>query len=351
MAKTARKHPSRPTVISVAKMAGVSIGSVSTVLNNRHLERRISAKTVQKIREVALKMGYLPHIGAKQLRSRGTAKNNVMLALITSFEAPIPLIHHFILAFRRAIAEGAFRRPNCDLSIMIEMFSAGRLKDMPGLLTGDHFNAGIIMNTIAEDDQFLNRSRLPYPVVLVNRIVPGYTSVIEAPYAGGRAAEILIQRRRSKLVVLHSKSLTQSTQSRVDSFLKRSYELLGLPSREIVARELSESGGYEAMKAYLRDRGQVDGLYAISDGLALGAYRAIKEEGMEIPRDIAVIGVGDYDIAPFFDPPLSCVGVSHRELAENASGLLLRQLEGRGGESRTMPIPVVETLRASSGHK
>ena len=88
---------------------------------------------------------------------------------------------------------------------------------------------------------------------------------------------------------------------------------------------------------------------AVSDALALGAYRAIKERGLTIPGDVAVIGVGDYDIAPFFDPPLSCVGVSHRELAEQASKLLLQQL-ARGSElGRTLSVPLVEALRASTG--
>ncbi|HVW22202.1 MAG TPA: LacI family DNA-binding transcriptional regulator [Opitutaceae bacterium] len=348
MPKSARKNSARPTVISVAARAGVSIGSVSTVLNNRHLERRISPETVQRIRQVALEMGYLPHIGAKQMRSRGGAKNNLILALITSFEAPISLINHFILAFRRAITEGSFRRTDCALSIMIEMYAAGRLREMPGLLSGDHFNAGVIMNTIAEDDHFLNRSHLPFPSVLVNRVVPGYTSVIEPPNAGARSAEILIQGKRSRLVVLHSQSLTQSTRARVDSFMQRSGELLGRASREVVANQLSETGGYEAMLAVLKSGTPPDGLYATSDGLALGAYRAIKERGLKIPRDISVIGVGDYEISPFFDPPLSCVGVSHQELAEKASRLLLRQLEGGGHEPQTVVVPVVETLRASS---
>jgi len=346
-----RSANQRPTVVSVAAAAGVSIGSVSSVLNNRHLERRISPATVRKIREVAQRMGYLPNIGAKQLRSRGSAKNNIVLALISSFEAPIPLINHFILAIRRAITEGKFRRKDYLLSLLIEMYPAGKLKEMPGLLTGDHFNGGIVMNTVADDDQFLSRSHLPYPVVLINRTIAGYTSVTEALHAGGRSAELLVERKRSHLVVLHSKSLTQSTQARVDSFIKRSDELLGRASREVVASELSETGAHEAMRAFFAAGGEIDGLYATSDGLALGAYRAIKEKGLDIPRDIAVLGVGDYEIAPFFDPPLTCVGVSHRELAERASLLLLKQLEGGAQQPQSVFAPTVEVLRASTGDR
>ena len=70
------------------------------------------------------------------------------------------------------------------------MFSAGHLREMPGLLTGDHFNAALIMNTTAADDAFLTRVHLPYSSVLVNRAIPGYASVVETATAGGRPAEI-----------------------------------------------------------------------------------------------------------------------------------------------------------------
>ena len=100
---------------------------------------------------------------------------------------------------------------------------------------------------------------------------------------------------------------------------------------------------------YLSTAAACEALYTVSDALALGAYRAIKEAGKRIPDDIAVIGVGDYEIAPFFDPPLSSVGVSHKDLAEQASQLLFKQLSGSSFPERT-PIPLLEILRSSSGH-
>jgi LacI family transcriptional regulator len=343
MPKASRKSSARVTVRSIAASAGVSIGSVSSVMNNRHVERRISLETVEKIRATAAKLGYLPNISARRLRSHGSVKNSVVLALLTSFEAPIPLVNHFLFALRQAMAAGS----NYAFSVMIDMFSAGQLKELPGLVTGDHFNAAIILNTIAEDDQFLTRTHLPYPVVLVNRIAPGYSSVIEASDSGVRPAEIFFKSKRRRLAVLHGNPLTQTTRARVDGFMHRANQLLGTPAAEVVADKLSETGAYEATKAFLGGKQRFDALYAVSDALALGAYRAIKEAGLRIPEDVAVIGVGDYQIAPFFDPPLSCVGVSHQQLAEQASQLLMRQLE-TAGSAVTVKVPVVETLRASS---
>lgn len=350
MPKTPAQLPRRITVKGIAELAGVSISAVSSVLNNRHVERRISVDTVQKIRDATVKLGYLPNINARRLRSGG-GKNNVVLALITSFEAPIPLVNHFIFALRQAMAAGKLPQAEGAFSVMIEMFPAGRLHEMPGLLTGDHFNAAIILNTTAEDDVFLTRSHLPYPVVLVNRRITGYAAVVEAPETGSRSAEILFRARRRRLAVLHGSPLTQTTRARVDGFLHRSAELIGRPVHEIKADKLSETAGYEAMRTFLARRSSLDGLYAVSDALALGAYRALKEGGLRIPDDVAVIGVGDYEISPFFDPPLSCVGVSHRELAERASRLLLRQLERGAGPAQTVTVPLAETLRISSGHR
>lgn len=335
----------------IAKLAGVSVGSVSSVLNNRHIERRIPLETAEAIRKAASQLGYLPNISARRLRSGTGPKNSVLLALITSFEAPIPLIHHFLLALRQAAESGALPREDYACSLMIEMFSAGHLRDMPGLLTGDHFNAAILLNTIPQDDLFLTRSHLPYPVVLVNRAIPGYASVLERDSCGTRPAEVFAKIKRSRLAVLHGSPLTQSTQRRVDRFMRRAAELLGSPAQEIVAEKLSEQAGYEATVAALASTApRFDALYAVSDALAVGAYRAIKEAGLTIPRDVAVIGVGDYPTASFMDPPLSCIGVSHVQLAELTSHQLIQHLLGQTNSPQTLHADAIETLRASTGH-
>ncbi len=339
--------PARVTVQNIAEYAGVSIGAVSSVLNNRHLERRISAETVLKIREAASKLGYMPNISARRLRSRASSRNSIVLALVTSFEAPIPLINHFIFALRNAAGRHA-SLANGTVSVMVEMFSAGRLRDLPGILTGDHFNAAMILNTTAEDDQFLQRSHLPYPAVLVNRSVPGYAAVFEDGLAGGRAAAILTDARCVQLGVLHGTPLTQITQARVDSFLRAASATLGQQPAEIPTENLSAEGGYQAMRAFLRSGRRLDGLYAVSDALALGAYQALKEFDQRIPRDIAVLGVGDYDTGPYFDPPLASVGVCHRAMADKASELLLEQLAHPGAPRLQVAMPVVENMRASA---
>lgn len=345
-----KKPDGRITVQAIADFAGVSIGSVSTVLNNRHIERRITQRTVEKIRSAAMQLGYMPNISARRLRGSHTVKNSVLLALVTSAEAPLALMNHFISAMREpAEAERGFTM-GVDFSLMIEIFSAGHLRDMPGLLSGDVFNAAIITNTAPQDDDFLQRSHLPYPNILVNRSIPGFSCVLENPSIGAMAADVLYKTGRTRFGIIYSSLLTQATSARVNSFLQRASELVGRAPAEIVSSALSEAAASQAMSDFLKKHPRVDALYATTDGLALGAYHAVKQAGLRIPEDIAVIGVGDHDNSPFFDPPLSSIGVAHSTIGRASGQLLLKQL-GRG---RFVPekveIPAQTALRASTGH-
>ncbi len=338
------------TVRSIAEAAEVSIGSVSSVLNNRHVERRISLDTVERIKAVAQRLGYLPNIGARRLRSGTSARRTLVLALITSYEAPLTLVNHFVSGLREVAHGPQESLMEESYLLLIDMFAAGRLSELPGLTTGAHFNAAIITNTTTEDDAFLARTPLPFPVVLVNRLISGYASVTEHADCGRRAAEILVGRQRKHLAVLHGSPLTQITKIRADSFRRRAAELTGNAVADIVAEGLSEGAAAKAMARFLQKKGNaIDGLYTVTDGKALGAYHAIREAGKRVPDDIAVIGVGDYDISPYFDPPLSTVGVPHSELGRAAARLLLERLRSPG--SRGMPgaqLDMVEHLRAST---
>lgn len=340
----------RVTVETIARHAGVSIGAVSSVLNNRHQERRISDGTVRRIQKAVIDLGYLPNISARRLRSKPGMRNSLVLGLVTSFEAPIPLINHFISALRSATARQQGPLADSTVLVTVEMFSAGRLSELPGILTGDHFNAAIILNTTAADDHFLETSQLPFSTVLVNRSIPGYASVFESREAGARAATVLAEAGRRNLAVLHGTPITQVTGARVESFLRGACACGNRQPHEVVTDNLSERGGYEAMRRFLSQGGRLDGLYAVSDALALGAYQALKEFNRRIPRQVAVVGVGDYEIAPYFDPPLSAVGVSHRDMADKASELLLAGLVAPQDERPQLALPIVENLRQSSGH-
>jgi LacI family transcriptional regulator len=187
--------------------------------------------------------------------------------------------------------------------------------------------------------------------VLFGRRIPGYCSVFaEMDQIGWEAAETLLQAGRKRLAILRPNLLTQATQARVEAFLKCSGEAGLQTPDDVVADTFSEGGAYAAMKRYLKKGGKADGLFSISDILAVGAYHAIKRRGRRIPEDIAVIGCDDIEYSAFLDPPLSTFSLRHGTMQEEAARLLVRRVLGQLDEIVRQSFSATRILRESTGH-
>lgn len=322
------------TIKEIAAKAGYSHAAVSSVLNGRAQERRISASAIRKVEDAARNLGYVPNIAARRLRSHESGTSQAVLAVITSFEAPLPLVSRAVCALQRCIEEtgAAYTR----FTVAIEMFRAGRLRELPGLLSNDRFSGAIIANTIESDDHFLEHTRVPFPVVLIGRIVPGYPSVLESADTGAAAARLLVEAGCRQCAMLAPALVTAANRARADQFAA-ALKQAGRPRPlELKCSDRSERAGYEAMHAHLAAERRADGVFAISDLLAVGAYHAVREAGLEIPDDICFAGVGDSESAPYLAPPLACVGSSEQAMHMEAARMLLRCFSG--GEVLRAPV-------------
>ncbi len=105
------------------------------------------------------------------------------------------------------------------------------------------------------------------------------------------------------------------------------------------------------MAGYLSSGGQCDGLFSVTDSLAIGAYPAIWPAGRRIPEDIAIVGVGDHEAGPYLIPPLSTFRTAQEELNRLAAKTLLGLLNGQKPRSLPIKIPITACLRESTGHR
>src|SRR5688500_14885466 len=120
------------TVHTIAQHVGVSAAAVSTVLSNRHEERRLASATVERIRQAVRELGYVPNVAARRLRAHDPEVRHLELGILTSFEAPLFLVSRALRQVQQAVDNRS--APGRRFSITIDMFHAGRLRDMPGLL-------------------------------------------------------------------------------------------------------------------------------------------------------------------------------------------------------------------------
>lgn len=315
----------------------MSIATVSSVLSNRHVERRIAAATVQKIQTAARELGYVPNMAGRRLRAHKSATRQFDLAILTSFEAPLPLVGQVLRAMQTAVDAATTEKTN--YAVTIEMFHAGRLSEQPSLLNANRYHGVIITNTLPEDDKFLEERIIPFPAVVMGRQLRGYCCVLEAPrYVGRQSAEILTKTGCHAPAIIHGKSLTHTTADRVAAFTEEVKKCLGRDPIVLVSEGLEAGPGGEAVAQFLATGNSLDGLFAVTDSLAIGAYQAIKRHGLSIPGDIKVVGVGDNELSEFFDPPLTTVAGANDAMVAEAIPMLFRMLDKGDGTAQEVHV-------------
>lgn len=312
------------TLKDIATEAGISPGAVSFVLNNTHEKRRISKPTVERVRKIARKLGYIPNIAARNLRFAGPMQSTLVLAIITSSKSPLTLVSHIFEGLQRIIRRSSSTR---HFVTNIVTFEPGKLNEIPGLIDGSFFNAAIITNTKKADDEFLAKTELPYPSIVIGRNIPGYSCFVPSLNAGNIAAKALLESGAKRPAVLFNAELTQATENRLNQFSEEIENKLQIKPLKISVKQHDEQSAYKTVLALLNKGCTFDGLFAVHDSLATGAYLALKEKGLQIPQGVKVIGIGDSEIPPYLDPPMSCAGAEESRVYEKAASLMLDLIE------------------------
>jgi len=120
------------------------------------------------------------------------------------------------------------------------------------------------------------------------------------------------------------------------------------PPAFILRGEYQDSGGYRAMRRLLARKRRPDGVFCFNDPVAAGAVKAILDAGLEIPRDIAVVGVGNVHYSDQLRVPLSTVDQSSAKVGQNAAELLLHLIEKHTRGTRQILLPAQLIVRNSS---
>lgn len=317
------KQKQKTTIYTVAKAVGVSPAAVSLALSNQ--PGRVSAETAEKIRRTANRLGYVPNLAGRRLRTQSGVRQ-IDLAIATSFEAPLALVGEWVRYLHDSTRQWAADE-NAHVSIAIELFHAGKLEEMKPLLTSNRFNGLLVTNTYPADDAFLEATELTLPIVVIGRDLRRHFCVTE-PHGviGRRAAEIFHAAGLSRPAIMHGTSLTELTRSRMDAFSHRCAELWGHPPELIPCDDLSPETGEKTMHARLAAAPLPDGLFAVTDSLLQGAYRALHKANISIPETVSVIGIGDYETSSFYNPGLSTLADTHTAV-NHAIQLLLRMIQ------------------------
>jgi DNA-binding LacI/PurR family transcriptional regulator len=312
------------TLHDVARIAGVSIKTVSNVINDYP---HVRPDTRERVQEAIASIGYQPNLSARSLRSGLTGAITLAVPeLSLSYFAE--LADAVIRAAERAGKVVLIEQTNGDRDRELEVLTSPRLK----------MTDGLIFSPLGMGIEDVDRLEVPYPLVLLGeRIFGGPTDhvTMRNVEAARAATEFLIERGRKRIAVIgaHEGEVIGSAGLRLRGH-REALEAAGIafdPSIIGYTTLWHRSNGATSMRALLASGARFDAVFGLNDTLALGAMRALQEAGLRVPDDVAVIGFDDLDEAQYSLPSLTTVDPGRQEIAETAVATLLQRIGDRDG--------------------
>lgn len=307
-----RRH--RVGVKDVAREAGVSLGTVSNVLNRPEI---VADATRARVLAVIDSLGYVRAEGAR-LRE---AASRVLAVMVADLANP----------FYAALASGVERAAReAGLSVMVctSPRDPAELARHLALLSS-HLVRGVVLSSgegIGRTVSALRRSGIPYVVADQNAPQPGASSVGVDDVAGGRAAvRHLIERGHRSIAFLGGPDRLQQARDRRRGALA-AVAAAGLPPtalRELPCPDLTVAAGRDAGHRVLGLLPRPTAVFCANDLLALGALRALHEAGLRVPDDIALVGYDDIEFAASAATPLTSVRRPAALMGHRAGRLLV----------------------------
>ena len=337
----------RPRIADVAREAGVSKTAVSFAFNSPD---RLAPETASRIREVAEHLGYRPNPVARMLTQRQTMTIGVLTpqALSVIFSNP------FFGAFSEGVAVAA-EEHGYALHFISPLH--GSLARAMSRATVD----GVVAIGLSDGHPEVEQIRRAHvPIVLVDSTaLPEHGSVEVDDVGGARAAaEHIVSLGHRDVLVLGVEPPAPGgpdpdgvTGRRLRGY-REAFAAAGahIDDDRVRVGPASIDGGIAILNRAWEDGLRPTAVLAMSDAMAIGAMRALRDMRLDIPGDVSVVGFDDIDLAPHVDPPLTTVHQPIRRKGEEAVRLLLSVVERRDlakPEHRRLETRLI--VRASTG--
>ena len=312
----------RPTLDEVARTAGVGRGTASRVLND---SPHVSPAARRAVLAAVDALGYVPNPAARALVTRRTDT----VALVVSEDGERLFSDPFFARVVRGVSD---RLAASGTQLLLAM-TGGRGPDPAArYLTDQHVDGVLLISLHAED---------PLPELLESRGVPtvcGGRPTAQRPRcvvdvdnrAGARlAVDHLIATGRRRLALVAGPPDMSSGQDRLlgarDALAAAGADPASAP---VATGDYSEESGARAVRDLRASGARFDAVFAASDLMAVGALRALREDGLDVPGDVALVGFDDAPVATHTDPALTTVHQPVEEMGRVMADLVLARAAG-----------------------
>jgi LacI family transcriptional regulator len=325
----------RPTIHDVAEQAGVSIATVSRVLNDRG---DVSTETRERVREVARSVGYSANPAARGLVTQRTQ----LVAVVVGDNAGHRDLSLVFFGKVMAAVSRRLARDGYD-SLLLQPLELG---------LHHRFDAAVLIGIDGNDPLITELYTRGVPYVGVDVRVSGPRSaIVGSDHADGvrLALRHLHELGHRRIAHIAGARNTVAGADRIAAF-QREARVLGLAVPEEYVREadFSSDGGYRETSALLALAERPTAIVAASDLMALSALQAIRDAALEPGRDVAVVGFDDLEAAALAHPPLTTIRQDRELLGTLAAERAIELIEHPETPPPDTILPVELVVRASS---
>jgi LacI family transcriptional regulator len=334
----------RVTSFDVAERSGVSRTTVSFVLNNVP-GISISEATRQRVQQAAKELNYHPDSTGKKLASGRS--NTLGLVLRQSHEQVFAdaLLPQVLMGIGQAATEQGFQ-------VLLKPLEPQDGDGYMRLVHENHVDVIILSGPRLEEAEIIQLHHEGLPVMLMGQLPgSGLPFVdIDAVNGSSQAVNHLIEHNHRRIGLITNAALEYtSAQQRRLGYLN-ALKAAGIePEADLMQPgNYTPASGFKAMQKLLDVFPRPTAIFVASDVVSLGAIRAIKQAGLRIPQDIAVVGFDDIPMADYFDPPLTTVHIPSYGLGWAAGERLVRLVQGEALEQDGMLLESEMVIRNSS---
>lgn len=308
----------------VAKYAGVSVATVSRVLNGQN---KVAVKTKLKVEEAIHHLNYEPSMLGRNLRN---SESRIVLILIPTISNP------FYFEIIKGIENMALSQ-NYNI-LLCETDSSPEKENIYFDLVRKKMADGIISMDPAVNVETLKALSEKYAIIQCSEYGGGigipYVT-IDSEEASYRAVKHLIQIGHQKIALMNSDEKFLYARERRMGY-QRALEEHGIPMNQnyiFYTKELGFEQGQLAMKKILQLEERPTAVFAVSDLLAIGALKEINAAGLHVPKDMAVVGFDKIDFSNMTNPTLTTVAQPMYKMGTIAAGMLIDKIQGNPVDS------------------
>jgi LacI family transcriptional regulator len=337
----------RVTIRELARLSGVSIGTVSRALNGYP---DVNADTRSRIVDLARELDYTPAAAARTLVLERSHLIGVFLETGEGHpDLQHPFFHGVLVGVKERLGAAGY-----DLLLFAREQRADGGGSDTHLRRSRHHNVdGVVLMGVDPRDEEVGRllaSEIPCVAVDIELQAPRAAHVISDNITGSAlAVRHLADLGHRRIATITGMLETHPGRDRLRGY-REELQRRGLEFREdyVVNGDYYFDSGAEGVRRLLALERPPTAIFAASDLMALGAIRAAGEAGVSVPDDLSVVGFDDIPWADHANPPLTTLRQDKNGLGRAAGEALLRQLEGADGAPRPEILPVELQIRATT---